>query len=103
MFFWVKKMNILILGGTHLTGPWIIKSLYDLGHHITIFNRGQTKASIPSEIKRIYGDRRRIIDHMVELRNLAPDIVIDMNAMLESDAQQLTEIFTGIVNRLIIV
>ena len=99
-----QKMHILILGGTHLTGPWIIKSLYELGHKITIFNRGQTQYNLPPEINRIYGDRRHLINHITELQKLAPDIVIDMNAMTESDAQQLIDIFSaGITSRLIVI
>lgn len=96
-------MNILILGGTHLTGPWIIKYLYELGHNITIFNRGQTKSDIPREINRIFGDRRHLINHIAELQKVAPDIVIDMNAMNESDAQQLMDIVPEITNRLIVI
>jgi nucleoside-diphosphate-sugar epimerase len=98
-------MNILILGGTHLTGPWIIKSLQKYGHKITIFNRGQTKAhtDIPPEINRIYGDRRHLIHHKNELQKLAPEVVIDMNAMTESDAQQLIDIFPAITSRIIVI
>jgi nucleoside-diphosphate-sugar epimerase len=96
-------MNILILGGTHLTGPWIIKSLHEHGHKITIFNRGQTKANIPPEINRIYGDRRHLIHHKTELQKLSPDVVIDMNAMTESDAQQLIDIFPTISNRFLVI
>jgi nucleoside-diphosphate-sugar epimerase len=77
-------MNILILGGTHLTGTWVVKSLYELGHQITIFNRGKTQSNLPPEINRVYGDRRYIINYIAELQKLSPDVVIDMNAMTES-------------------
>ncbi len=96
-------MNILILGGTHLTGPWIIKVLYEHGHKLTIFNRGQTQANVSPEINRIYGDRRHLIEYKNELQKLAPDVVIDMNAMTESDTKQLIETFSEITNRLIVI
>lgn len=96
-------MHILILGGTHLTGPWIVRSLYELGHKITIFNRGQTQCNLPPEINRIYGDRRHLIDYKNELQKLVPDVVIDMNAMTESDTEQLIDIFYEITNRLVVI
>ena len=43
------------------------------------------------------------MNHITELQKVAPDIVIDMNAMNESDAQQLIDIVPEITNRIIVI
>jgi len=96
-------MNILILGGTHLIGPWVIQILLRHGHMLTVFNRGQTKAELPPDVNRIYGDRRHLYHYKNELQKCAPDVVIDMIAMTESDAQQVVEIFQTVAKRLIVI
>jgi 2'-hydroxyisoflavone reductase len=55
-----KGLKILILGGTGLTGPQIIQFARPRGHHITVFNRGQTekrKGSVGDDVDRLQGDR----------------------------------------------
>lgn len=53
-------LNILILGGTSLTGPNIVATARERGHHVTVFNRGRTekrKGSVGDDVDRLVGDR----------------------------------------------
>lgn len=55
-----KKLNILILGGTSLTGPQMVAYARTRGHKVTVFNRGRTekrKGSVGDDVERLLGDR----------------------------------------------
>jgi len=89
-------LRILILGGTGLTGPHIVRGLTELGHQVTIFHRGRTKADPPSGVREMCGD---LVDPPEELLRLRPDVVIHMWALTEADATRFLEIFRGHTGR----
>ena len=51
-------MKVLVLGSTRFVSLRLVHYLASQGHDITILNRGQTQAQLPSEIKRLHADRR---------------------------------------------
>jgi len=96
-------MKILIIGGTRFIGPHIISQLIDRGHDVTLFNRGQTKSSLPDNINIIKGDRNNLPDFTSDIKKARPDIIVDMMLLNETQARQLVEVTTGIATRLIII
>lgn len=52
-----KPLDILILGGTGLTGPHQVRYALARGHRITIFNRGRKQPEWPGEVQQLLGDR----------------------------------------------
>jgi 2'-hydroxyisoflavone reductase len=50
-------LDILILGGTGLTGPHQVRYALARGHRITIFNRGRKQPEWPGEVQQLLGDR----------------------------------------------
>lgn len=68
-------LNILILGGTGLTGPFQVKYALSRGHRVTVFNRGRRNDRLPPGVTELIGDRNL---HQVEaLRGKDWDVVID--------------------------
>lgn len=56
----------------------------------------------PPDIEHIYGDRATDLPRLVEaLRGVAPDVVLDMIAMTEADAQGVMRAFKGIAGRVV--
>lgn len=53
----VKKMRILILGGTGFTGPHQVAYALARGHTVTIFNRGHEANPWPGRVEELIGDR----------------------------------------------
>jgi len=51
-------MKILMIGGTNFIGPAVVHQLSAIEHEITVFNRGQTHADLPSQMNSIQGDRK---------------------------------------------
>jgi len=95
-------MKILILGGTYLTGPFTTRFLVELGHEVTLFHRGKHTAEAPSTVGHIFGERREL-DHFVnQFKDVAPEVVLDMLAFTQQDAELLMQVFTGIAKRVVV-
>lgn len=94
-------MKILVIGGTRFMGPHVVRSLNDQGHDITVFHRGQTQTSLPAGVKEILGDRHPFSNVANELKQLAPDVVLDMLPLTEQDARDVMNTFTGTAHRVV--
>ncbi|HEX3920156.1 MAG TPA: NAD-dependent epimerase/dehydratase family protein [Caulobacteraceae bacterium] len=53
----VKKLKILILGGTGFTGPHQVRYALARGHTVTTFNRGLQHEDRPGPVEQLIGDR----------------------------------------------
>jgi nucleoside-diphosphate-sugar epimerase len=95
-------MRILVLGGTRFIGPRLVGRLAVLGHEVTVFHRGQTQANLPAAVRHIRGDRQRLADHTGEFDRFSPDVVVDLIAFTEQDAQSLIAAFAGRTGRLVV-
>jgi len=89
-------MRVLILGGTTLTGPFVVRRLHGLGHEVTVFHRGRHEPDLPAGVRRLHGDFSR---PPRELRSLEPDVAIHMWAMSEADAATFLDLFCGAAGR----
>jgi nucleoside-diphosphate-sugar epimerase len=95
-------MRILVIGGTRLTGPYIVRSLVAKGHQVTVFHRGQTQADLPPSVNHILGDKNNFADFGPEFKRLAPEVVLDMVAYTRQDAETLMYMFKGIARRVVV-
>lgn len=96
-------MHVLIIGGTRFMGPHVTKNLQEAGHQVTLFHRGQSKMVLPAGVAEILGDRRELLQRARHLRDLQPDVVLDMIAGTEEQAQQCVEVFAGFTHRVVAV
>ncbi len=95
-------MKILIIGGTNFIGPFVVHHLVTMGHGVTLFHRGNTKAELP-EVNHVYGDRAQLNDYKSQFESLSLDVVIDMICYTESDARMLLNAFKGITRRVVVI
>ncbi|HKO61316.1 MAG TPA: NAD-dependent epimerase/dehydratase family protein [Pyrinomonadaceae bacterium] len=93
-------MNILILGGTKFLGPFVVRELAELGHDVTIFHRGATEQDLPPSVRHIHGDFARFNEHIDNLRELSPEVVLDMAPFRAEDAERLIA-FEGVARRVV--
>jgi len=74
----IRKMKILILGGTSFLGPHQIAYALSRGHSVSTFTRGKTKPTIHQDlfdqVEQLVGDRE---DNLKSLENGKWDLVID--------------------------
>jgi nucleoside-diphosphate-sugar epimerase len=95
-------MHVLIIGGTRFMGPHITKNLHAAGHMVTLFHRGQSKMELPEGVAEITGDRDELMQHARQLRQLQPDVVLDMIASTEKQAQHCVEVFASFTRRIVV-
>jgi 2'-hydroxyisoflavone reductase len=52
-----KPLKILVLGGTGLIGPPMVRYAIARGHEVTLFNRGKTNSHLFPDLEKLRGDR----------------------------------------------
>ena len=70
-----KSLNLLILGGTGLTGPFQVRYALARGHKVTVFNRGRHNDRLPAGVTELVGDRN--LHQLDQLKGKSWDAVID--------------------------
>lgn len=76
-----QPLNILILGGTGYIGPYQVREAVARGHRVTVFNRGQHQADLPSSVVHLQGDRSLEKLNLDALRGRKWDAAIDNSQM----------------------
>lgn len=70
-------MRILLIGGNGFIGSPLASELRDSGHSVAIFHRGADKS--PDEnVVRIQGDHNRLSDHVGEIQQFSPEVIVDL-------------------------
>ena len=70
-----KSLDLLILGGTGLTGPFQVRYALARGHKVTVFNRGRHNNRLPAGVTELVGDRN--LHQLDQLKGKEWDAVID--------------------------
>ena len=84
-------------------GPSVVRQLAEAGHDVAVFHRGQHETDLPGRVHHIHGDRSHIGDHSSAIRSFGPDVVVDMRAMTQDQAQAVADAVRGIARRLVVV
>ena len=98
-------MKILILGGTNFVGRHITEAALSQGHHVTLFNRGQSNAQLFPDVDKLYGDRDggldalkgKTWDAVVDVNGYVPRVVEDSAKLLKDAVGHYIFISTGSV------
>jgi nucleoside-diphosphate-sugar epimerase len=96
-------MRVLVLGGTGFIGPALVQQLTTAGHAVAVFHRGQNHADLPSGVSHLLGDRNRLAGRAADFRQFEPEVVVDLIAYHEQQAQALVATFRGLAGRLVAV
>jgi 2'-hydroxyisoflavone reductase len=91
-----EPLRILILGGTGFIGPYQVRYALARGHHVTVFNRGRSEATLPEAVERIVGDRNESLrglegrdwDVVIDNPATLPKWVADAGALLQDRTRQ---------------
>jgi 2'-hydroxyisoflavone reductase len=80
-----EKLDLLILGGTGILGPWTVRRAIERGHTMTLFNRGFTNPHLFPELEKLRGDRNTADLKALEGREW--DAVVDTSAYVPSHVE----------------
>jgi nucleoside-diphosphate-sugar epimerase len=94
-------MRVLFIGGTRFIGLSAVNHLVQAGHDLTVFHRGETKADLPDGVAEILGDLNQLEDFTEQFKQFAPDVVVHMVLVQESDGLRVMKLFKGIAKRII--
>jgi 2'-hydroxyisoflavone reductase len=89
-------MRLLVLGGTQFVGRHIVETALARGHELTLFNRGQTAASLFPQIECRRGDRR---GDLSALASGEWDAVLDTCGYLPREVEASARLLVGRVGR----
>jgi nucleoside-diphosphate-sugar epimerase len=96
-------VRVLVVGGTRFIGPPVVRRLVEAGHEVTVFHRGLTEAELPATVRHVHGNRTALTDYAEHFRALLPDIVVDMAAYSEREAQATMATFMGTAQRVVVI
>ena len=104
-------MRVLIIGGTALTGPFIVKQLLAMGHEVTVYHRGNHPPNVPAGVGQIMAprepgprdDRLYLRAFAEQFRALRADVVVHMIAFTRADAEAFVGVFAGHAGRAVVI
>ncbi|MEX1007716.1 MAG: NAD-dependent epimerase/dehydratase family protein [Acidimicrobiia bacterium] len=96
-------MRVLVIGGTHLSGPFLVEALVSAGHEVFLCHRGEHEAPLPPEVAHIHGDKADLHGALgSELRALDADVVVHMVAFTRDDGRAFMDTFGGHAGRVVV-
>jgi nucleoside-diphosphate-sugar epimerase len=88
-------VDVLIIGGTRNVGHHLAVALSDLGHGVTILNRGRTPDDLADRVERLRADRTSPDQLAKALRGRSFDACVDTIAMRGADTRTAIETLDG--------
>jgi 2'-hydroxyisoflavone reductase len=97
----MKKLRILILGGTGFTGPHQVRYALARGHQVTLFNRGREGNAWPGQVEELLGDRNT--GDLKALEGRTWDVCIDNPTTLPFWVRDAGHVLAGKVGQYIFI
>ena len=94
-------MEVLVLGGSRFIGLHLVRILSQQGHRVTVLNRGQTEADLPSEVGRLTADRTDPSQVRRALADKSYDVVFDISGYTPQSLTPVVESLDGRVGRFV--
>lgn len=95
-------MRVIVIGGTGHVGTYLVPRLVESGHEVITITRGQSRPYQPhaawDAVRSLVMDRKALESagrFGQEIRDLKPDVVIDMICFNADSARQLVEALRG--------
>jgi 2'-hydroxyisoflavone reductase len=85
----VKPLKVLILGGTGISGPHLVRDLRAAGHQLTLLNRGKRAPGMFKDIETLIGDRNGPLD---VLKGRDWDVVVDNSGYFPRQVKSSTDL-----------
>jgi len=94
-------MRILLVGGNGFIGGPLTAELCRSGHQVAVFHRNVNTAPGAEEVLQIEGDRNRLSDYGEQIREFAPDVIVDLILSSGEQARALMKLARGLGARVV--
>ena len=94
-------MNILVIGGTRNLGHYLVHSLVQAGHTVSVLNRGKTRDELPEAVERLRADRTVPAQLEAALGARTWDVVVDNALYNGREAETIAHLLEGRVGHYI--
>jgi nucleoside-diphosphate-sugar epimerase len=96
-------VHVLVIGGTKFIGPYVVNELVSVGHHVTVYHRGEHEPALPLGVRHVHSPAAAmpVESFPSELSEPAPDAVIHMIPMGEGDGKAIVDTFRDRTGRLV--
>lgn len=97
-------MRMLVIGGTGFVGAHLVQSLWDGGHDVSVYHRGNTEPKLPADIKHVHSP-----DAAYPIRRFSAELATDWDAVIHlllmnaADTEAAVQFFRGRAGRLVVV
>ncbi|MDQ7025337.1 MAG: NAD-dependent epimerase/dehydratase family protein [Anaerolineae bacterium] len=95
--------NILIIGGTRNMGYFLTQRLLEIGHKVTILNRGMSEDDLPDTVYRLRADRTDTQQMRRALLGKSFDVVVDFVMHRGHDGQTLIDLLADKIEQYIFI
>jgi len=85
----VQRLKVLILGGTGISGPHLVRELVARGHEVTLFNRGKRNPGLFPNVETLLGDRNGSLE-VLEGRQW--NVVVDNSGFFPRQVRQSAQL-----------
>ena len=97
------KPRTLVLGGTQFLGHHIVHALWQAGHQVTVFNRGQSVDRLPAGVERLRGDRDLGAPGLAALHGREWDACVDVSGYTPAQVVASAKLLAPSVHRYVFV
>lgn len=96
-------MRVLLIGGTHLSGPEIVNQLLERGHLPAVLHRGKSEPALPGRVQHFHGDFHDAEFLRFAAGEFKPTALIHMWAMCPADVEVVADVFAGSLERFVMI
>jgi nucleoside-diphosphate-sugar epimerase len=94
--------RVLVLGGTQFLGPPLVRQLFEAGHEVVLFHRGEHEHPDSACAEHVHGDFADFSAYVPQLTHTGPDVVIDV-VPYRDKAGHGVQHFRGVATRAVVV
>jgi len=98
----IRRVRVLVLGGTGFIGSFAVKELMRRGHDVTVFHRHRGHTGLPRELDHIHDEFLNVPLHHDEFRRFAPEVVLDMVPYIDKHGHGVLHL-RGIARRAVVI